>query len=314
MVSLRADPWMPEYGMGFEIATEESPGPVDPFVETDDWTRGRSGVPRDGALWFVDGVRRVELRVQASDGDRHAPGLFGSYAVGTVCSNGSARFCEHRVRRAVVVGGRLGAERVAARDLVFEPECEASLDPDAPLLRLQRLMRAAEAELAQEIAATPERLVLADGPLALSSYDVPAESPIVGVVKRAAREYLEAPQASLLGRLAPAQRTPVFEIGDEDARRRRYSWYVRIAPIRAGQHERAGLARCEVRAGDGVAAAIRLADRVTGALPLYAGRPWDARTPQNVVPIAALEQWLRHRMGDTRLVRRALMEFLAEAA
>src|SRR5919202_1653250 len=123
MVVLRADPWMPDYGMGFEIAVEETAGPVDPFVETEDWTRGRSGAPRRGELWFVDGVRRVELRVDASDGDRHAPGLFGTYAVGTVCSNGSARFCGHEVRRALVVGGRLGAERISVGGLVFDPEC-----------------------------------------------------------------------------------------------------------------------------------------------------------------------------------------------
>src|SRR5919201_768700 len=232
MVVLRADPWLPDYGMGFEVAVEEEAGAVDPFVESADWTHGRPGAPRGGELWFVDGVRRVEVRVDASDGERHAPGLFGSYAVGAVCSNGSARFCGHRVRRAVVVGGRLGAERIVVRDLVFEPECEASTDPDAPLVRLQRLMRSAEAELAQETAERGGRLVLADGPLALNSYESPTESP----------------------------------------------------------------------------------DRVTGSLPLYAGRPWDARTPQNVVPIAALEQWLRHRMGDTRLIRRALMDHLAAEA
>ncbi|HKW78515.1 MAG TPA: hypothetical protein VJQ09_05390 [Candidatus Limnocylindria bacterium] len=314
MVVLRADPWMPDYGMGFEIATEESAGPVDPFVESEDWSGGRAGSAPAEELWFVDGVRRVELRVDASDGGRHAPGLFGSYAVGTVCSNGSATFGGHRVRRALVVGGRLGADRVAIDELVFEPECEASSDPDAPLLRLQRLMRAAEADLAEEMAVERGRVVLADGPLALSSFEVSSESPVVGVVKRAAREYLEAPQAALLVRLAPARRTPLFEIGDEDSRRRRYAWYVRIAAVRAGQHDRSGLVRCEVRAGIGLDAAIATADRVTASLPWYAGRPWDARTPQNVVPIAALEQWLRHRMGDTRLVRRALMEYLAEAA
>src|ERR671934_886220 len=179
MVVLRADPWLPDYGMGFEVAVEEEAGAVDPFVESADWTHGRPGAPRGGELWFVDGVRRVEVRVDASDGERHAPGLFGSYAVGAVCSNGSARFCGHRVRRAVVVGGRLGAERIVVRDLVFEPECEASLDPDAPLLRLQRLMRAAEAELAQEIAATPERLLPAGGPPAPRPHHLPAGSPIV---------------------------------------------------------------------------------------------------------------------------------------
>jgi len=78
MVVLRADPWMPDYGMGFEVAADEPSGSVDPFVETEDWTKGRSGAQRAGALVFVDGVRRVELRVVASHGARRAAGLFGS--------------------------------------------------------------------------------------------------------------------------------------------------------------------------------------------------------------------------------------------
>ena len=96
MVVLRADPWMPDYGMGFEVAADEPSGAVDPFVETEDWTTGRSGAPRAGALVFVDGVRRVELRVLATHGARRAAGLFGSYAVGSVWSNGEAHFGESR--------------------------------------------------------------------------------------------------------------------------------------------------------------------------------------------------------------------------
>jgi hypothetical protein len=36
MVRLRADPWMPEFGMGFEVHVEEPPAKVDPEVETAD--------------------------------------------------------------------------------------------------------------------------------------------------------------------------------------------------------------------------------------------------------------------------------------
>lgn len=311
MLVLRADPWLPDYGMGFDVAVdEELPDSVDPFVETDDWSHGISGVPRKASLAFVDGVRRIELRLLASDGDRRAPGLFGSYAVGVVHSNGEARFGEHRVRRALVVGGGLPPERTAIKDLVFDPECEESCDPDAPLLRLQRLMRAAEADLAKAVAAEPDRLVLADGPLGYTFYDAPTASPVVGVVKRSAREYLAPAQAALLGLLAAAQRTPLFVVGDERSRDRRFSWYVRIAPLRPPFHERSGLVRCELRYGAGKDIARAIAGHVAAALPLFAGRPWDPRTPQNVVPIAALEQWLRHRMGDTRLVRRAVMDWM----
>ena len=56
--------------------------------------------------------------------------------------------------------------------------------------------------------------------------------------------------------------------------------------------------------------ARELADRVTALLPRYAGRPSDPRTPQNLAPVAGLETWLRHRMGDRAMVRRALLAWL----
>ena len=54
-----------------------------------------------------------------------------------------------------------------------------------------------------------------------------------------------------------------------------------------------------------------LADRTTALLPAYAGRPTDPRAPQNLAPVAGLEGWLRHRMGDHRMIRRSLLAWLA---
>jgi hypothetical protein len=56
--------------------------------------------------------------------------------------------------------------------------------------------------------------------------------------------------------------------------------------------------------------AVALADRVTAQLPRFAGRPADPRTPQNLAPVGGLETWLRHRMGDARMVRRSLLAWL----
>ena len=102
MVVLRADPWSPEYGMGFEPAVEESPLPrADPTVETEDWSAPIVPPPAvPGPVWFVDGVRRVELRLLADEGNRRVPGLFGSYAVGAVRCDGRASFEASRVCRA----------------------------------------------------------------------------------------------------------------------------------------------------------------------------------------------------------------------
>jgi len=315
MVTLRADPWSPDFGMGFEASTEETPVPrVDPSVETANWTRPitPSGHLPDG-VWFVDGVRRVELRVLADDGGRRVHGLFGSFAVGTVRCDGTATFDEHRVCRSVILGGGVLADRASVgcgpATLTFEPVTDQRIDPNGPLERLQELMRAEEQSIASHALTLGAPLVLADGPLRLNE---PGQWPVVGVVKRFVRRYLEPEHERLLAALRPGDRTPVFAVEDQAGTARGFSWYARIAPVRPVWHDHAGLVRCEVRAGPGVDAAIALAESVTAALPRFAGRPADPRTPQNLTPIAGLESWLRHRMGNRAMIRRALMSSLAE--
>jgi hypothetical protein len=314
MTTLRADPWNPDYGMGFEAMTEDAPLPqADPFVETADWS-SPIATPRDPPeeLWFVDGVRRVELRLLADEGGLRVPGLFGSYAVGAVRCRGAAAFDEHRVGRSLILGG--GVEHAAVTvacgraALSFEPDADQRTDPNGPLERLQELMRREEESLTAHLVLRGATLVLADGPLRLGDA---APWPVVGVVKRFVRRYLEPEQEALLGALTPGARTPVFGLCDQEGTTRGYSWYARIASLGPVWHDHSGLVRCEIRPGPGVDAAIDLADLVTATLPRFAGRPSDPRTPQNLAPVAALESWLRHRMGDRGIVRRSLLTWLA---
>jgi hypothetical protein len=111
MLSLRADPWTPDHGMGFEAVGEETPATADPLVETAAWgdpIRPQASEP--GTLWFVDGVRRGEIRLVADDDGKRAPGLFGSYAVGAVRCDGRASSPTTRSAVGVLAGGmRLAA-------------------------------------------------------------------------------------------------------------------------------------------------------------------------------------------------------------
>ena len=67
-----------------------------------------------------------------------------------------------------------------------------------------------------------------------------------------------------------------------------------------------------MRAGLGLDDAVAIADRVTALLPGFGGRASDPRTPQNLAPVAALEGWLQHRMGNRAIVRRALTQVLID--
>jgi len=319
MVVLRADPWMPEFGMGFQAAVEDEQPDVhaSPFVERDDWTEAIEGEPdaEPGPVWFVDGVRRVEIRLVADADGRRVPGLFGSHGVGSVCSDGRATFGDHRIGRALVLGGGVQPDRVdvtiGRATLSFDPVTEEGTDPEQPLARLQAVMRKAEADLAAYLAAETDRMVLVDGPFGVR---VPTACPVVGVVKRFAHQYLGPEEESLIGKLVPGQRTPLFGLGPKEGLVDRYSWYSRLVPWRSPWHDHAGVVRCEVASGFGLAEAVEIAGRVARMLPRYAGRPSDPRAPQNLAPVGGLESWLRHRLGHSGIIRRALMEHLAREA
>jgi uncharacterized protein len=315
MVELRVDPWAPERGMGFEAAIDETPATADPFVESSDWTRPRAVPPAEpGLVWFVDGVRRIELRLVVSDGGRRPFGLFGSTAVGAVRCDGRASFGAHHIGRWLVVGGGVRADPVeldiGPARMRYEPLTEPGSDANAPVDGLHKAMQAAEANLASRIAADGTCVVLADGRLGFLD---PTASPVVGIVKRFVRAYLDPDQDRLLPRLGVGERSPLFGLVYEGQPLERYAWYTRLAPGRSEWHDHAGLVRCEVRAGVGLGAAGSIADRVTALLPSFTGRSTDPRFPQNLAPVTGLESWLQHRMGHRGIVRRALTARLVDA-
>jgi len=313
LIQLRADPWLPEFGMGVEFLLEEEEASADSTVERDDWSRPISPpTPSSTRMWFIDGVRRVELRVLADEDERHAFGLFGSFAVGAVRCDKRAEFADHEIGRALVLGSGLRPRPVAVPcgggTLAFEPQSEPGTLPDRPLWCLQQLMRRSEALISARVAAAAEDVVVSDGPL---TYTDPTTCPLVGMIKRFARLYIGPNEVRLLALLRPGQRTPLFALHGRGGAAHRYSWYARVASLSGPWHVYAGLVRCEIRAAVGLDAAVGVANRVTALLPGYAGRASDPRTPQNLAPIAGAEAWLRHRMGHPALIRRALLEHLS---
>ncbi|MGZ8753429.1 MAG: hypothetical protein ACXW1S_10655, partial [Acidimicrobiia bacterium] len=69
----------------------------------------------------------------------------------------------------------------------------------------------------------------------------------------------------------------------------------------------AGVVRVECSTDVPAPEAAELADTVGATLSRYASEPYkDPRAPQNLYPIGGLEKDLRHRLGDARLMFRAL--------
>lgn len=316
MVVLKLDPWRADFNAGAEVSFDDDvTRPLtDPFVESEDWSRPLrpDSSPPEAAI-FVDGVMRTELRVMAADGDTRAWGMLGSCAAGAVLCDGAATFIaeDRPVRRVLALGGRIEMPdlelRVGAQILNYETHPVAQDSPQSLRIKLQRVMLDEEAKLAAELA--DRALVFADGPLHL---DGRTDAPVVGVVKRMVKSYLEDEQAALLGILEPGERTPLFGLGNNVVDR--YAWYVRLVEQDASWHELAGLVRCEVRMALGLARARAIADRVAVHLPAFAGRPGvDPRAPQNLTPVGALEARLKHRLGSSLVIGRALKAHLTKA-
>ena len=302
MARIFVEGWSPEYGspLDQDEALAPSAGSVDTTVETADWEPLEGwddGVER---VAFVDGVRRVDARLTLDDpATGPVPGMCGTFAVGATVWDRPARRSmveDVRVERwAVLAGGR--PETLPPVDLEpgYRTTTCASDDPLALMKELHTKMRRAEGATASALAAGC--FVVADGPL----NDLTAQ-PTVGYIKSHRVTYLPPETNAVVAQLAPGQRTPLFTIADY----RRYSWYLRLAVLQGG-HSWTGIVRCEASGQLPTEEVRTLADRTAALLPTVASQAHiDPRAPQNLVPIAALERDLRHRMGDQRMVYRAL--------
>ena len=309
-LTLRIDPWASEYESAFQLDQEpddHAPDiPVRTDVETDDWRLIiPEFVPRPTPVAFIDGVQRVELRVLTDHEGNRVFGAFASLGVGAVFAReGEPHLAPERPQRALALSS--GASDAAwtidcgATSLVFEVQSGPSPGYAGVKEALDQYRRGSETSLGRNLVEQGHPLVIVDGRLRFT----PAGGSAVGLTKTLHQRYLGAPQSDLLADLRPHTRTPVFEIRYKDAL---YSWYTRLAVPRPTDHNLAGVVRLETMASTGIERAVGLADLTTVHLPSFASSPiWDARAPQNLYPFAALEQRLRHELGDHAWVRRAI--------
>jgi len=314
MAVLRVDPWDPEYGTSLELApTEELPQAVELDIEPVKWVPvSPPSIEALPCCAFLDGVRRIDVRLFAQESVAMAPALGGSWAVGVAWSTRPPSVGEIVVGRTLVVGGGITHDdlmpRVGADELRYVFIGVPGTTPLDPIIGLQNVMREAEAALARRVFLSGDGdLLILDGPLTYFG-----DGPIVGMIKRQWRSYLPDDRSTILSALSAGERTPLFQLGEQ--RLERYSWYTRLASIRPIDGAMTGIVRLEVPKEIGVDKARALADLTTAVLPRFSsvvGR--DPRAPQNLYPVGQLEQVLRHRLGDAALVRRALEATLWEA-
>ena len=313
-LTYRIDPWASEYESALQLDDEPDEGaevPVRVDVEMDEW---RLVVPEftplPSPVAFIDGVQRIELRVLTDNDGARVFGAFASLGVGAVfAAEGEPRLSPERPYRALALSSDASDEPkvipCGSTSLVFDVhswpgEGYAAVKDALGHHRLDR-----ETGLGRRLAEQGLPLIVMDGRLRLT----PGVGLAVGLTKTLHHMYPPSPQSGLLRELAPRTRTPVFAVMFRDEPR--YSWYTRLAEPGPVDHDLAGVVRLETMASAGIEAAVRLADLTTVHLPRFASSPiWDARAPQNLYPFAALEQRLRHELGDHLWVRRAIEAYI----
>ncbi len=290
--------WDPDYGTGGDSdGLDASTDVVDPSIEVDpgSWHPIDPTSEHPNTIYFVDGVRRIDARIWVTDHDgRVLPGSCATVAAGSVvCTPASATLHDVALRRVVLTPPTPTAAPIITEFGNYEHvEINTGTPEDLYLGIHEEMTRL-------ETATIPDRdagdLVVFDGPLRGRDTDGS-----VGIIKTQHVQYLDERPLQVVAELDAGQRTPLFQIGS--GRWARQSWYLRLPGPRT--HGWAGILRCEIPVTD---VATALADRVSSALPRFASEPHkEQRAPQNLYPIAGLERALRSRLGDQRLLQRAL--------
>jgi hypothetical protein len=301
--------WGASYGSAYLVTQDDAGSASAELVEDGAELVAHDGVAPargDGAIAFVDGVRRGEASLWQEDvTGRSGRGVAGGHACGAVIADqAGAAFGESRVRRMIIWGSGLAGGLPAIRGgWSWTVASTADGHPDAPLRELQTRMREQEGRLAEDLCAAGY-LTVVDGPL---NFVRSRDLPVVGYVKTHHRALLDPGHHRLIPLLGPGQRSSLFRLGED-----RYSAYLRLAPVAATSSPWSGIVRIEVPQSAGFAAAVSTVDRIAGIVPRYAGVAHrDPRAPQNLQPIGALERYLRHRLGSAALATRAVREAVA---
>jgi len=314
------DGWDPAYGAAFDVddsvALPETAQRIDAAVEVPEsaWAPVDMPVlPTPSAVLFVDGVRRIDARVwidPLDPSEMPQVSICASIAAGVVCCcPGQAHVTTAESRRLLVTTAAHASDlrtpsatwtvthTAGSADLPLLPVLSQALQQRLAALEVHTALQARSALVEHGLPDGDDLLVI-DGPLKGRAHLPRA----LGYIKTHRAEYLPPQLNAVVGQLQAGQRTPVFLLGTGWDR---HAWYLRLPT--GSRAPWAGVVRIECSADLPRPEVLSLAALSQVLLPRHASAEFrDPRAPQNLNPIGGLEQQLRHRLGDPRLLYRAL--------
>ena len=278
-----------------------------------------------GAVAFVDGTPRVEMHATV-DGEVPRFGLFGAVAWGALRMEGTrphdllSSLMDLQVFRYFITNAAdLAESTITLQSAPHDPSRlvytvrSVQRDPADFHHALTDWMRAGEGELAAVLVKDPEiDLVLADGPIPYERTLVDESGKLAGLIKSVREFYLAGAELKAVATLKYSQRTHLFAIRYPDSDISKLSFFLRLQPLSPYSSPWSNLARVELPYMS-LSQAQDLAERAARAALRFASNLWaDRRAPQNLYPVAALEQALKNRLGDVNLLRSRILATLAK--
>ena len=327
---IKPDLWQSAYSGAVETASE-APHKYQVQVDVES-PAGRFGcvpipLPASiGAVAFVDGTPRVEMHATV-DGEVPRFGLFGAVAWGALRMEGAhphdvlSSLMDLQVFRYFITDAAdLAESTITLRSAPHDPSRlvytvrPVQRDPADFHHALTDWMRAGEGELAAVLVKDPGiDLVLADGPIPYERRLVDESGKLAGLIKSVREFYLAGAELKAVATLKYSQRTHLFAIRYPDSDISKLSFFLRLQPLSPYSSPWSNLARVELPYMS-LSQAQDLAERAARAALHYASNLWaDRRAPQNLYPVAALEQALKNRLGDSNLIRSRILATLALA-
>ncbi len=299
-------------------------------LETEEWEPLGVEEKFPPKVFFIDGVRRTELRVSVFDGNFLGEGIFVSVGAGALevdlsGSKPTYRTLGEVVRRFFVYYGNFEVKNPVEVDLfgkreVFVP-VKSPMENVSAFANI--LMRGLEVEVAKGVL-KEKGFTLMDGTVKTKRF-VPT---LAYIVKEVGNFHLKGLEG-ILFELKRGERTPAFLFSERveyynprskthgEREILKVGVFVKLSEEPFGNvNPLEGLARLELPF-DGAASPSDYAETLNAAAAIalhFANHPLrDRRSPQNLTAIAFLERELRRLLGKYELVRRGLIGTLGVA-
>lgn len=302
--------WNEDFGSplktGAEIETRETP-------VLKENPEGNPVAPKTGnscpEMVFIDGVMRKEAELTLEHGGKLCRAALFTLGAGALScrpdqfNDLDASLLDTKIESYLWVENPEMKEE--ALNLLKEPLQNPELQvfsgiEEAAADRMRELETAVAHNLASKV--SPETLILCDGNLRTL---IPGLM-MAGLIKSSAQVYPDAETYQKNRELVCGKvRSAVFEIQGKNPR---YSWYVNLDTENKSPWMGA-LARLEISSQWGLEKAARIADITCEHLPGFV-LPFQARYPQNLGPVLALEKELRLSMGPREMIKNRLREQL----